>query len=125
MIEKKRGHQKMIVWQNIDKLDIMVQKILKKIPDKYFKMKRQIDNASDSMGANFVEGYYSGSLPEYLRFLRYSKRSLGELMERVRRVLRKGFINLKEYTEFEQLSIQTMYLVDRLRQSLEKKQKNK
>jgi four helix bundle protein len=60
-------HRKMRVWQNLDKLDILVQKILKKIPKTEFKLRSQIDNASDSTGANFVEGYYSGSLSEYMR----------------------------------------------------------
>jgi len=62
-----RGHQKMIIWQNIDKLDIIVQEVLHYIPKREFKMRSQIDNASDSVGSNFVEGYYSGSLAEYIR----------------------------------------------------------
>jgi len=53
-------HQKMVVWQMIDKLDFLVQEILNKIPNYEYKIKKQIDSASDSMGANFVEGYYSG-----------------------------------------------------------------
>ncbi len=84
-------------------------------------MKSQIDNASDSVGANFVEGYYSGSLGEYLRFLHYSKRSLGELRERVRRVKRKGYIEDGAYGEFSDCAIRTMYLLDRLIQSLKNK----
>jgi len=75
--KKPRGHEKTIVWQNMDRLDVIVQKILKRIPRFETKMRSQIDNASDSIGANFVEGYYSGSIREYLKFLRYSKRSLG------------------------------------------------
>jgi len=109
----------MVVWQNIDKLDAMVQEIIKKIPKTKFKLIAQIDDASDSVGANFVEGYYSGSLAEYLRFLRYSKRSLGELQERIRRVLRKGYIIQEEYNEFDDLSTRTMYLLDRLMHSLQ------
>jgi len=120
---KPRGHEKMIVWQNIDRLDIMVQRILKGMPKYEFKMKSQIDNASDSVGANFVEGYYSGSLAEYLRFLHYSKRSLAELRERVRRVKRKGYILDKAYNEFSDYAIGTMYLLDRLIQSLKNKRK--
>jgi four helix bundle protein len=111
----------MVVWQNIDKLDILVQKILKKIPRYEMKTRSQIDNASDSIGANFVEGYYSGSLREYLKFLRYSKRSLGELRERVRRVKRKGYIVNGLYDEFDDCAIKTMYLIDRLMRSLENK----
>ncbi len=118
---KPRGNEKMIVWQNMDKLDILVQEILKKIPKYKFKMKSQIDNASDSVGANFVEGYYSGSLAEYLRFLHYSKRSLGELRERVRRLKRKGYMLDGAYEKFDDCAIGTMYLLDRLIQSLKNK----
>ncbi|MBL7075790.1 four helix bundle protein [candidate division KSB1 bacterium] len=82
-----------------------------------------MDDASDSTGANFVEGYYSGSLGEYLRFLNYSKRSLGELQERIRRALRKNLVSNDDYDAFDKLSMQTMYLIDRLRFSLENKRK--
>ncbi len=111
----------MVVWQNMDRLDTLVQQILKHIPKSEFKMKSQIDSASDSIGANFVEGYYSGSLAEYLRFLHYSKRSLGELKERARRVKRKGFVTMNEYAHFDDCAIRTMYLLDRLIQSLKRK----
>jgi four helix bundle protein len=68
-----------------------------------------------------VEGYYSGALGEYIRFVKYAKRSLGELQERIRRVLRKGYIGQNEYAEFDDLAIKTMYLIDRLLKSLENK----
>jgi four helix bundle protein len=120
-IKTKRGHKNMIVWQSIDALDIIVQRILKKIPRKEYKMHSQIDNASDSIGANFVEEYYSGFLPEYVRFLSYSRRSLGELQERVRRLLRKGYINDVEYDKFDERSSKTMFLLNRLIYALQKK----
>ena len=119
------GHRKMKVWQNIDQLDEFVQQILKRVPKYEFKTKSQIDNASDSIGANFVEGYYSGSIGEYIRFLRYSKRSLAELQERVRRILRKGYIDKKMFEEFDDLAIRTMYLLDRLIYSLQKYKESK
>ncbi len=119
------GHKKMIVWQSIDELDIIVQEILKSVPKNEFKLKSQIDNASDSIGSNFVEGYYSGYIAEYIRFLRMSKRSNGELQERVRRAKRKGYIRNEDlYNKFEDRAIKTMYLLDRTIQSLEKKRKN-
>lgn len=123
-VENRYGHRQMRVWQNADKLDVLVQKVLVKIPKHEFKMRSQIDSASDSIGANFVEGYYSGALGEYIRFLRYSKRSLGELQERVRRVLRKGYITSAEYNEFDDLAIKTMFLFDRLIRSLEIKRES-
>ena len=104
----------MRVWQNADQLDCLVQRILKRIPLREFELRRQIDSASDSIGANFVEGYYSGSLSEYIRFSKYSKRSLGELRERVRRAVRKEYLTEKEFEQFDDLAIKTMYLLDRL-----------
>ena len=116
------GHTKMIVYQNIDKIDIIVQqRILPNVPRYNKTLREQVDTASDSVGANFVEGYYSGSISEYLRFLRYSKRSLGELQERIRRCLRKKYICKNIYIEFENLVNQTMYLFNRLMTSLENK----
>ncbi len=120
-----KGHKKMIVWQSIDELDIIVQDIIKKIPRNEYKIRNQIDNASASVGANFVEGYYSGFLPEYIRFLTYSRRSLGELQERVRRVLRKGHIIEDEYTRFDERACKTMYLLNRLIYSLRDKKERK
>lgn len=119
-----KGHKNMIVWQSIDQLDTLVQNIIKKIPRCELKMRSQIDNASDSIGANFIEGYYSGFLPEYIRFLSYSRRSLGELQERVRRLLRKGHIDEKEYNEFDERASKTMFLLNRLVYSLKRKRDN-
>ncbi|MBI4671052.1 MAG: four helix bundle protein [Chloroflexi bacterium] len=122
--DKARGwsdHRQMRVWQNADRLDVMVQKMLAKIPKHEFKLRSQIDSASDSIGANFVEGYYSGSLGEYIRFTRYGKRSLGELQERIHRTLRKGYVTQADVTEFDDLAIKTMYLFDRLLSALVRK----
>jgi len=123
--EKVTGHKKIIYWQNIDKLDILVQKILNEIPFNEYKLRSQIDNASDSVEANFVEGYYSGSTGEYLRFLRYSRRSLAELQARVRRVYRKKYILDNLFFDFEDLAIKTGYLGDRLIYAIERKLENK
>jgi len=116
---RRGNHRTMIVWQNIDKLDILVQEILKYVPKNEYKTRSQIDNASDSIGSNFVEGYYSDAIGEYIRFSKYAKRSLAEVQERVRRLLRKGYINKPLFDKFDDLAIKTMYLFDRLIISLE------
>ena len=118
---REYGHKKMIVWQMADKLDSIVESILKKIPRTEFKLKEQLDSASDSVGSNFVEGYYSGSISEYIRFCKYSKRSLGEVQHRIGRVLRKEYITKAEYLKADEVAGKTMYLFNRLLDSLEKK----
>ena len=121
MVEKQYGHKKMIVWQMSDKLDAMIQNVLKKIPRTEFKLREQLDSASDSVGSNFVEGYYANSLPEYIRFCGYSKRSLGEIQQRLRRILRKGYIYETEYNLLDEVAGKTLYLFNRLIDSLEEK----
>lgn len=120
----KQSHEKMIVWQMADKLDILTQEVLKQIPRNEFKSRSQIDNASDSISSNFVEGYYSGSLGDYIRFCRYARRSCAELQDRVRRMFRKEFINEELFNKFNECAIKTGYLFDRLIKSLINK-KNK
>jgi four helix bundle protein len=119
-VYKYGNHEKLLAWQMADELDKIVQKILKQIPKNEFKTRSQIDGASDSVGSNIVEGHYSGLVTEFVRFLRYSRRSCGELQERVRRVLRKGYINEELFNEFNEKAVKTGYMIDRLIQSKEK-----
>jgi four helix bundle protein len=116
------GHRKMIVWQNLDKIELMVRtRILAVIPKSKFSLFDQLDRACSSAVANFIEGYYSGSIKEYLRFLSYSRRSLAELQDWVRRSYYNRLIDISLWQEFEDLSIRTLYLHNRLTYSLKQK----
>lgn len=113
----------MIVWQMADRLDQGVQSLLRRIPKHEYSLRGQIDSASDSIGSNFVEGYYSGSPKEYVRFLKYSRRSCAELQERIRRIERKGYSTSGEISDLIDQIIKTGYLIDRLIYSLQNKLK--
>lgn len=116
------GHRKMIVWKNLDMIEeIVIEKLLPKLPKNTFQLIDQIDRACSSSVANFIEGYYSGSPKEYTRFLKYSKRSLAELQDWVRRAFRKSFIKQTDYLELDTLIIRTMFLLNRLINSLQNK----
>jgi four helix bundle protein len=120
------GHRKMIYWQNLDRLEVVVQKeILFRIPRTEFNLRDQIDRASSSTVANFIEGYYSGSIKEYLRFLGYSKRSLAELQDWGRRTYHKNYISKTVYKKFDDLASKTMFLANRLINSLKLKTQNR
>lgn len=126
MMEKRAqndyGHRKMIVWQNLDRIEVIVlNDILKRVPKNKFSLIDQIDRASSSCVANFIEGYYSGRIKEYIRFLEYSKRSLAELEDWIRRCFHKAYITESVYLNFQDLSIKTMFLLNRLINSLKKK----
>ncbi|MFC1540771.1 four helix bundle protein [Candidatus Margulisiibacteriota bacterium] len=119
--ERLQGHMKMRVWQNADRLDVMIQDLIKHVPKFQYKLIQQIDRATNSVLANFVEGYYSCSTREYIRFARYSKRSLGEVVEHLTGFYRRKYIDQIEYNKAMTLCWRTMYLIDRLLLSLEKK----
>ena len=114
-------HEKLIAWQLGDELDKKIQSLIRTLHRNEYKIIQQIDSASDSIGSNIVEGYYSGSTKEYRRFLRYSRRSCAEVQERVRRLNRKGMGDPKLREESITLCIRTGYILDRLILSINKK----
>ncbi|MFA4905865.1 MAG: four helix bundle protein [Candidatus Margulisiibacteriota bacterium] len=119
-MEGEKGHRKMVVWKNLDQVEQMVYwEILKKIPKNAFSLIDQIDRACSSSMANFIEGYYSGSRREYVKFLKYSKRSLAELQDWIRRCYYKGFISKELYEKADDLLIRTIYLENRLISALQ------
>jgi len=114
------GHRKMVVWKNLDQIEQQVYKsIIKKIPKNCFSIIDQIDRACSSSMANFIEGYYSGSRKEYIRFIKYSKRSLAELQDWIRRIHYKEFISEEIYNRIDDLLIKTIYLENRLISALQ------
>jgi len=116
------GHKKMVIWGNIEKIENLVyMEIVPRIPKNCFNLIDQIERATTSIGANFVEGYYSGSLKEYLRFLGYSRRSLAELNNWSKQMLYKKFMSRDLFDSFEDLTIKTLYLFNRLIYALKKK----
>lgn len=120
--DKQYGHRKMVVWQNLDDLEILVQSdVLKHIHKSAFQLRDQIDRSCGSCNANFIEGYYSGSLKEYIRFLGYSKRSLAELQYWVRQGFHKNMVTGTTYSKFDDLAIKTMFLLNRLINALKAK----
>jgi len=111
----------MAVWESIVKQNGIVMTVLKNVSRFEYKMRSQIINANDSVRSNFVEGYYSGYIKEYIRFLKYSRRSGEELHERVKSLYELELIEEELFQQFETRNRKTNYLIDRTRQSLELK----
>lgn len=88
-------HKKLVVWGNIEELDGMIlEKVIISIPKIEYKLLDQIKRATNSIGANFIEGYYSGSTREFIKFLGYSRRSLAELEFWIRLCRSRQFIGI-------------------------------
>ena len=115
-------HKKILVWGNIEELNkLILEKLLPLIPKTNYKLRDQIDRANSSIGANFIEGYYSGSTKEYIKFLGYSRRSLAEMEFWIDHCRMKRFFPENLFLTAKDLTIRTCYLMDRLTQSLIKK----
>ncbi len=116
------GHKKMIIWHNIEIIsETVFEKIVPVIPGKKFALRDQIERATTSIGANFIEGYYSGSTKEFTRFLGYSRRSLAELEFWISHCNKRKYIGGSVFDNLNDTLIKTGYLIDRLIFSLRKK----
>jgi four helix bundle protein len=117
------GHKKMIIWHNMESIsEIIFERIIPVIPHKQFALRDQIERATTSIGANFIEGYYSGSTREFIRFLGYSRRSLAELEFWVSHCSKRKYIHSTVSADLEDIIINTGYLTDRLILSLKNKE---
>src|SRR3989339_783991 len=112
---KKSDHRRIIAWQKANSLDEIVNKIISKIKFMDIKTKSQVTNALDSITSNIVEGYYSSSTKEFLRFLMYSRRSCAELEDRITKLLRRKLVDDKDYLEFYNRLKLVSYFIDKLR----------
>ena len=122
MKEKAQGHKGYAIWRNYEELEaLFISKIIPLIPRKRYKLLDQIDRSLTSVGANFIEGCYSDSTKEFIRFSRYSRRSLAELGYWTRYRLNKKFILPSLSRHADSLLARTGYLIDRLILSLTRK----
>jgi four helix bundle protein len=63
-----------------------------------FKLRGQIEDATDSIAANLDEGFEQGTDRAFARYVTISKSSLGETLGHLRRAYRKQLITLEELT---------------------------
>lgn len=66
---------------------------------KDFGLKNQITEAAGSTMHNIAEGFDSESNKEFIRFLRYSKRSCTEVQSELYLALDESYIDTKEFEE--------------------------
>ena len=87
-------------WQLARKLTRKVYNLTKKTGfDKDFGLRGQIQNAAGSSMHNIAEGFDSETNPEFIRFLRYAKRSCTEVQSELYVALDQKYINNEEFQE--------------------------
>ncbi len=102
----------MEIWKLSIKLATDIFKLSQKVQlDKDFGTKDQIRRASLSVSSNIAEGFEYNNNKQFIRFLNYSKGSLGEL--------RSQIFLLKEFNynnnEFEDLTNQSVNLIKKVK----------
>ena len=87
------------LYKFIEEFSDAVSALLKK-PEwrRNFKLRDQIENATDSIAANLDEGFEQGTDRAFARYVTISKSSLGETLGRLRRAYGKGLITREEVT---------------------------
>ncbi|MBW1998209.1 MAG: four helix bundle protein [Deltaproteobacteria bacterium] len=87
-------------WQLARELTRMVYSLTKKPKlAKDYELKRQIQSAAGSSMHNIAEGFDSESNGEFVRFLRYAKRSCSEVQSELYVALDEGYISVYEFKE--------------------------
>jgi len=87
-------------WQLARELTLKVYGLTKKAKfARDFGLKRQIQDAAGSSMHNIAEGFDSETNPEFVRFLRYSKRSCTEVQSELYVALDQQYITNGEFQE--------------------------
>jgi four helix bundle protein len=87
-------------WQLARKLTQMIYRLTKK-PSfaKDYGLKGQIETAAGSSMHNIAEGFDAETNMEFIRFLRYAKRSCTEVQSELYVALDEGYISIEEFKE--------------------------
>jgi four helix bundle protein len=72
--------------------------------DRDFRLKGQIQSASGSAMYNTAEGFDSETTAEFLRFLRYAKRSCSEVQSELYIALDQKYISKAEFQDVYELA---------------------
>jgi len=95
-------------WQLARKLTRNVYRLTKKSRfSKDFGLKKQIQDAAGSSMHNIAEGFDSETNPEFIRFLRYAKRSCTEVQSELYVALDEEYISSDEFKDAYELAGRT------------------
>ena len=95
-------------WQLARELTRKVYRLTKKPRfEKDYGLKKQIQDAAGSSMHNIAEGFDSETNPEFIRFLRYAKRSCTEVQSELYVALDEEYISSGEFEDAYELARRT------------------
>jgi four helix bundle protein len=113
-----RPYQKLIAWQEADKLCLWVYKITESFPKtEIYRLVDQMCRSSSSVPTNIAEGSGKKSKKERARYYETSLCSLEELHYQFVLSRNLGYINDAQFAEADDHIKRTSYLLNRLRSS--------
>jgi len=107
-IESRPGGKDIEAWQLARELTQKVYRLTKKSGfTKDYGLKRQIQDAAGSSMHNIAEGFDSETNAEFIRFLRYAKRSCTEVRSELYVALDEVYISPNEFKDVYEKARQT------------------
>ena len=109
----------LVAWQIAVDLKDRISALLTSTPaGRNFEFRGQIYEAAESMASNISEGHGRYNPAEYVNFLRYSRASIKELIERLPDGVRRGFYRTEDIAEIMHLLQREARIVGGLRDSM-------
>jgi four helix bundle protein len=108
-----KNFEDLIVWQKARELAGNVYELTRH--DKFscdFGLRDQIQRAASSAMHNIAEGFESGSDPEFVRFLKMSRRSAGEVQSQLYLALDVDYITEDERQKTHTLAVEVKRLIN-------------
>ncbi len=119
-----RGYMKLDVWKEALDLFASVQSSLSRCEKLDFKLRGQLLDAAQSIGANIAEGYCRKSINEYLQFLNVALGSAGETLTRMIGLEKIGCINQEDFEKLDRSHYSVENKLIALVKSLQAKRKS-
>ncbi len=91
---------------------------------KDFRLRGQIQDAAGSVMHNIAEGFDAGTNPEFIRFLKMSRRSASEVQSELYLALDRKYIIQEELTKAYNLATETKRLINGMIAYLRKSSKS-
>ena len=116
-----RHFTELIVWQLGDQHRLEVFRLTKRPGFHFdFKLRSQLDDASDSVCRNLAEGFGCRSDREFARFVRIGRRSLNEVQDCFLSALHKGYVTPEDLIPARRLQRRLYAALASLLRSLER-----
>jgi four helix bundle protein len=110
-------------WQQARELSNLVYDLTEKEKfAKDFRLRDQIQGASGSIMHNIAEGFDDGSDAEFIRFLKYSRRSASEVQSEIYLALDRKYIGAEDFQKVYDLATMTKKSINAFTAYLRKSQ---